>query len=405
MLAPSLGRCAVSTTIPFTARGVLSSRGARSVLPRVSQSPSRRAFSVTTSVGGETEDHKNNLRPIKRATELGRTSRMERVRVWAGMPSDDAVERLSVICAHCNAKLTPGQMDYDCDTTKLHPTLREKFKPLTRDAATNAFLLRSSKRPYLLNLGQAYACTVLRKWVSLTDANAMLGRGKMFVLSVDHVRDLLAMDDGGPEKPKNLPQKTKKLLLDVGAGEGEVTETFRKGGEFDVVVATEASAPMVKRLRQKKIDVVIESTDVTTVTDATIAAGVVCAEEFRGFDCVCLLNVLDRCDTPFMLLNELRALLNDDGGVLVLAVVVPFRPFVEDGQNHRVPKQKLGLDPNGNWETGVNAIWETVLKPCGFALERVARVPYISEGDQKHGAYILDDAVFVLSKAKETTSG
>ena len=56
---------------------------------------------------------------------------MERVRVWAGMPSDDAVERLSVICAHCNAKLTPGQMDYDCDTTKLHPTLREKFKPLT----------------------------------------------------------------------------------------------------------------------------------------------------------------------------------------------------------------------------------------------------------------------------------
>jgi hypothetical protein len=26
-------------------------------------------------------------------------------------------------------------------------------------------------------------------------------------------------------------------------------------------------------------------------------------------------------------------------------------------------------------------------------------VPYISEGDQKHGAYVLDDAIFVLSPA------
>jgi hypothetical protein len=47
----------------------------------------------------------------------------------------------------------------------------------------------------------------------------------------------------------------------------------------------------------------------------------------------------------------------------------------------------------------VNAIWEKVLRPSGFKVERLARVPYISEGDQKHGAYILDDAVFVLSKA------
>ena len=94
-------------------------------------------------------------------------------------------------------------------------------------------------------------------------------------------------------------------------------------------------------------------------------------------------------------------MLKDDGGVLVLAVVVPFRPFVEDGNEHRAPREALGLDPNGAWESGVNQIWEKVLRPSGFAVERLARVPYISEGDQKHGAYILDDAVFVLSKASE----
>ena len=333
---------------------------------------------------------------------------MERVRVWAGMPSEGAVERLSVICAHCNAELTPSQMDYACAELRLLPELREKFRALTRDAATDAFLMRASRRPYLVNWGQAAACTFLRKFMSLTDANAVLGRGKMHVLSEAHVADLLggsardARRDAAPATSlKNTDTGKKKLLLDVGAGEGEVTEKFRDGGGFDVVVATEASAPMVRRLRQKKFDVVLESSDVSTVTRACAEATGKRIRAEDGFDCVALLNVLDRCDTPFTLLGQLRKLLKDEGGVLVLAVVVPFRPFVEDGNAHRAPREALGLDPNGAWEAGVNQIWEKVLRPSGFAVERLARVPYISEGDQKHGAYILDDAVFVLSKASE----
>ena len=325
---------------------------------------------------------------------------MERVRVWAGMPSEGAVERLSVICAHCNAELTPSQMDYACAELRLLPELREKFRALTRDAATDAFLMRASRRPYLVNWGQAAACTFLRKFMSLTDANAMLGRGKMHVLSEAHVADLLGR--GSRDDSSAVLRKNKKLLLDVGAGEGEVTEKFRDGGGFDVVVATEASAPMVRRLRQKAFDVVLESTDVSTVTRACGEAGGGAARASEdGFDCVALLNVLDRCDAPRTLLRQLRELLKDDGGVLVLAVVLPFRPFVEDGAEHRAPREALGLDPHGAWEAGANQIWTKVLAPSGFKLERLARVPYISEGDQKHGAYILDDAVFVLSKASE----
>ena len=52
--------------------------------------------------------------------------------------------------------------------------------------------MRASRRPYLVNWGQAAACTLLRKFMSLTDANAVLGRGKMHVLSEAHVADLLA---------------------------------------------------------------------------------------------------------------------------------------------------------------------------------------------------------------------
>lgn len=395
MLAPSLGRCALTTQFPYTARVVLSLR-ARLPPPPLRVYKPRRTRRVTSSVGGDLEGDRfdRSASPlIKRRREQGNT--MERVRVWAGFPSTDAVESLSVICAHCNAKLTPGQMDYKCDESKLVPELKEKFKPLTRDAATNAFLMRSSNRPYLVNWTQAAACTFLRKFMSLTDANAMLGRGKMHVLSEEQVRDLLRNE----ETKKDSSSATKRILLDVGAGEGEVTMKFKEGGQFDNIVATEASSPMVKRLRQKNIDVVVESYDVETVIEESVKAGV----EFEGtdsFDTICLLNVLDRCDTPFTLLGQLRKLLKDKDGKLVIAVVVPFRPFVEDGNNHRAPKEKLGLDPNGPWELGVNAIWKNVLKPSGFIVDRLARVPYISEGDQKHGAYILDDAVFVLSKAE-----
>ena len=71
--------------------------------------------------------------------------KMESVRTFLGMPGDGAVERLSVVCAHCNAKLTPKEMDYDCKMDRLAVGLRPVFKPLSRDDETNDFLMRSSR--------------------------------------------------------------------------------------------------------------------------------------------------------------------------------------------------------------------------------------------------------------------
>ena len=61
----------------------------------------------------------------------------------------------------------------------------------------------------------------------------------MFVLSTQHARALLQL---GPDD--RLP-----LLLDVGAGDGGVTERLEP--LFDRVVATEASQWMVGRLRDR----------------------------------------------------------------------------------------------------------------------------------------------------------
>ena len=111
----------------------------------------------------------------------------------------------------------------------LHPDLAAVFRPLTRDDATNSFLMRSSRRPWVVNWAQSAACTQLRKFMSLTDANAMLGRGKMQVLTEAQARDLLAIDDdipgdipGGADSSQGTDSSpgTRGVLLDVGAGEG-----------------------------------------------------------------------------------------------------------------------------------------------------------------------------------------
>ena len=51
-----------------------------------------------------------------------------------------------------------------------------------------------------------------------------------------------------------------------------------------------------------------------------------------GFDVVSCLNVLDRCDFPLTLLQQMRSLLKDDSSLLVLATPLPFSPSVEDGR-------------------------------------------------------------------------
>ena len=49
------------------------------------------------------------------------------------------------------------------------------------------------------------------------------------------------------------------------------------------------------------------------------------------FDVITCLNLLDRCDRPLTLLRELRTALKP-GGKVVVALVLPFNPYVEIGK-------------------------------------------------------------------------
>lgn len=101
-------------------------------------------------------------------------------------------------------------------------------------------------------------------------------------------------------------------LLDLGAGDGQVTKMMES--HFNKIYVTEQSPSMRWRLRHMNYEV-LEIDDWTT----------------RTYDVISCLNLLDRCDKPLSLLEDIRKSLNPNGGRLIVAVVLPFNPCVESG--------------------------------------------------------------------------
>jgi SAM-dependent methyltransferase len=256
---------------------------------------------------------------------------------------------------------------YDADVAALSPPLRERFVPLARDAATDAFLARAATGRHSWWKRQLHR--LLRQFMSDFDTNGLLGMYPLFVASTEHWQALL----GAIPVPR---------LLDVGAGSGGVTRTLQPLAEH--VVTTELSRQMAERLRR---------------------AGFECHEldlaerdlPGPGFDLITCLNVLDRTARPRRLLERLRALLLP-GGRLVIALVLPYEPFFYSGPSTTDPLERLACT-EPEWEAAVSSLLARELEPLGFALVSVSRAPYLSFGDTARGLYQLDDAILVLSKA------
>lgn len=54
------------------------------------------------------------------------------------------------------------------------------------------------------------------------------------------------------------------------------------------------------------------------------------------YDVISCLNLLDRCENPLLLLRDIQRSLVPHTGRLILAVVLPFQPFVEVGESDSV---------------------------------------------------------------------
>ena len=283
---------------------------------------------------------------------------------------------------------------------------KESVVTLTLDEETIRFL--DSCRASMFNEISYFMALILERCFAKTDVNGFLGRGSMFVLSTAHAKKLLHLS-------------SKSSLLDIGAGGTQLTRsatthfnttttTTTTDGNvtqnlstlFRRVVTTEVSLPMCKRLRNRGWECI--QTDLPSRTNIN----------HETFDVVSLLNVLDRCDRPRTLLQRIRELLKPQGRLL-LAVVLPFCPFVESGVKKLQPRELLplrgGLCPCSlppiaskrypTFETCVSHMIQDVLVPAGYDVESVSRVPYLCKGGRYSAPYyVLQDAIFVLKNSE-----
>ncbi len=117
-------------------------------------------------------------------------------------------------------------------------------------------------------------------------------------------------------------------------------------------------------------------------------------DDDRKFDLISCLNLLDRCDKPLEILGQIKSSLKPDSGLLLLAIVLPFRPYVEANSPTHLPSQNL----NFMGEKFAEQVPEVVdmMEQSGFELLSWTRLPYLCEGDLESSLYTLDDAVFLF---------
>ncbi|KAG9350256.1 hypothetical protein JZ751_026610 [Albula glossodonta] len=297
-------------------------------------------------------------------------------RMWTGKYVRSPLARaLFVNMVSEDATAAPETQEwYRCCPDMLGEALRPLFVQSHMDPDTRAFLKRSEEKSSWLftQLYHSFFSTVFSPIISRTSINGFLGRGSMFVFSGDQFHRLLQIS----------PDWQGHRLLDLGAGDGGVTEVM--GRHFKEVYATEVSTPMKWHLHKKNYRVL--------AVDGWQDTG------FQ-YDLISCLNLLDRCDQPLTLLRDIRRSLVPGTGRLLLAVVLPFQPYVEMGGRWERPKEYVKVKGK-TWEEQVTNLSNQVFQEVGFLVEAVTRLPYLCEGDMYKDYYVLDDAVFVL-KPKE----
>ncbi|KAM9838079.1 protein-L-histidine N-pros-methyltransferase isoform 2-T2 [Aulostomus maculatus] len=293
-------------------------------------------------------------------------------KMWTGRYARSQLARslfLNMV-SESEAAAVETQEWYRCTPDLLGEAVQPLFVQSHLDSDTKAFLKQSvEKSGWLFTLlYHSMVSTILSPMVSRTSINGFLGRGSMFVFSAEQFQQLLRVG----------PEWRGERLLDLGAGDGGVTAVM--GVHFKEVYATEVSLPMRWHLQRRNYKLL--------GIDEWQHSGFL-------YDVISCLNLLDRCEDPLHLLHDIRRSLVPNTGRLILAVVLPFQPYVEIGGRWRHPKQHLKVEGK-TWEEQVTNLSHEVFQRAGFELEAVTRLPYLCEGDMYNDYYVLDDAVFVL---------
>jgi SAM-dependent methyltransferase len=254
------------------------------------------------------------------------------------------------------------------DVPKLSSSLAERFVPLPHlfDAA-----------PFVAKHPPVPSRSTLSRFVSVM----WLGSCKMRLLDGDAALALLG-------------DLRRTLLLDVGAGPGDVLDPLRPLFS-ETACATEASLPCALRLRNRGVDAAwCDSLDaLPSWLESRIASN-------GGADVIALQNVLDRADRPRSLLAAAKRRLSPSGALLV-ALRVPLDQYVLTPGNMVVrPTEDLMSDCfrlGDSFEDAVCRVNDRLFEPAGLRIERFSQAPYFCQGDSADADfYALNDLVAVL---------
>ncbi|XP_054719676.1 protein-L-histidine N-pros-methyltransferase-like [Uloborus diversus] len=272
---------------------------------------------------------------------------------------------------------------YEVDLDLVSCNMRELFVASEVDQDTEDFLENSCEKSdwVMTQVFHSLVRSILCWFMTRTSINGFLGRGSMFVFSNTQLENLLG----------NYTQPTWKEcgnMLDLGAGDGKVTEVM--SSYFQNTYVTEISGVMRRILAAKNFRVL----DIDNWHDP--------GEGPRYFDVISCLNLLDRCDRPITLLQQIRNKLNPDSGLLILAVVLPLNQYVESGEDHQ-PAEKIQIEGK-TLEEQASSLAQSLFVESGFQVLRWTRLPYLCEGDLDQSFYWLNDAVFVMKVADSCNS-
>jgi len=249
------------------------------------------------------------------------------------------------------------------------PVIQSKFQQLDNDTETEDFIANSFEQSdwILTQLWYNLAKSVLSWFYCQTDINGILNRGSMFVFSKEQCLKLTKLS----------PNTQLQSMLDLGAGDGRPTQSMSH--LFKETFATEVSPPMRKSLSQKGFKVL--------EIDNWVQTG--------EYDLISALNLFDRCDKPLSIISDIHASLKPEG-FLVVALVLPFKPYVESVPSHK-PSELMNITGD-TFEAQVESAIE-LFEEVGFILESWARVPYLCEGDLSRPLYHLNNALIILKKS------
>lgn len=159
----------------------------------------------------------------------------------------------------------------------------------------------------------------------------------MFILSENQFKDLLV---AGGFVPSNFENESMIDVLDIGAGDGEVTSRLAKavihmGNNVMLkVYATEYSWTMRDRLQKKKFTYIYHLHIMLMKRfhyQLCIFRVIDKIQSVSNIHLISCLNVLDRCADPHQIMKDIYNALSPDGRAVV-ALVLPYSHYVESSK-------------------------------------------------------------------------